>query len=160
MNTPSFEVKTKPAGAKTRYTILADGNEIGSRTTARPYRFALVVKKNQAREIETVKETIAYQLKQAEKYEGVARRDPACYQQAVREFNYDSTEKRIRDGSYAQWAVEARECAARYVARLAELQSGPLPEFDELIVASWHHARHLVPDAKPWQIFVAIVEIA
>ena len=163
MNKPYFEVKTKPAGAKTRYTILADGNEIGSRTTARPYRFARVVRKNQAHALASCREGIPYQINMAEHYEGVARRDPAALAKARREtnaFGASLIEPWIADGSYTKWAVECRERAAQLAARVKELESGPLPEFNLMFVASWHHARKNVPSTEPWNIHVEVIEIA
>lgn len=163
MNTsPYFEVKTKPVacGRKTKYTVLADGVEIGSRTTARPYKFARVVKRSQPAAIRSLREGIEYTRQQADLYDAVARRDFIPFQKHVREFGLASVERNIADGKYVAWAVEYRAQVERSLKRLAELESGPLPEFDLMFVASWHHARKNVPTTEAWNIHVEIIEIA
>jgi len=158
-----FETLSKPVAkaTKTKTIIYAGGVEIGSRTSARAYKFALVVTGNQEHAIFKAREEMAYCTKKAEQYEGIVRRDEAAIRSHVMEDRVPrhSIEKSIVDGSYVRWGISYRSRALNWKDRLEVLLSGPQAEFSQLLVASWHSRRDLVPDAKPWQKFVAVVEI-
>ena len=155
-----FEVTVTPRKNGRLVVIKADGVEIGSRHSPRPYRFALVVKGNQAHAIRYATESISYLNGKVSEYEAIARRDESAIRKAIDRFtSRASIERYIVDGSYAKWAGQYRQQVADTSARLAVLLSGPQPEYDVPVVASWHSRRDLVPTSMPHQTFVAIVEI-
>ena len=157
-----FETSSKPVAkaTKTKTIIYADGVEIGSRTSARAYKFALVVTGNQEHAIRSMRAGIRYQRGLAEKYAALANSEPGAIQGELNQrYGYSTIKGWIEDGQYGRWAAEAIAEVKRMEEALARYLSGPQPEFSKLVVASWHSRRDLVPDAKPWQKFVAVVEI-
>jgi hypothetical protein len=158
----NFKVELKPVakGTKTRATVLLDGKSIGTRTSGHTYRFALVVTGNQAHALVRQREVAVYHIQVAEKYAAIAARQNPQYQKAVVEFGFASVEKNITSGQYATWEKGYREAHAKALAEVARLEANQnLPEFKRPFVVSWHHRRDLVPSAKPWQTFVAVVEL-
>ena len=158
-----FETISKPVAkaTKTKTIIYADGVEIGSRTSAHTYKFALVVTGNQEHAIRQARAYVDYNTAKAEQYEGIVRRDEAAIQSHIKNDRVPrhNIEKCLEDGSYIRWGISYRSRALEWKDRLEVLLSGPQPEFSLPLVASWHSRRDLVPDAKPWQKFVAVVEI-
>lgn len=160
--------KKARSGGKTEVKILLDGVEIGKRTSARPYRFALVVKRNQAHELKRAQESLAYSRKEEAKYRAVVNDEPGARERFI---THDSSGKIasaqsqtwhrewIASGEVAKWATGKAEEISRLEALITRLSSGPQPEYDKAFVASWHHARHNVPAIKDYQVFVAVIEI-
>lgn len=103
-----FKVELKPVshGKKTSMTVFCNGEIIGQRTSARPYRYALVVKKNQAY------------------FTAQARREIAYCQKLVKEYSGRGVEG-IHD--YPEYVRTYTDRIAGWQARLAELESGPPP---------------------------------
>lgn len=157
-----FTTTTKNVGKKTRFTVLCDGVEIGHRTSARPYRFALVVTRNQERELQSAKANLGYAHNQYQNYNRLAL-DPAAQKEEVAKartpFERECRQKWIEEGAYAKWAVSQSEAIRKYEALIKHLSSGPQPEFDRPYVLSWHHQRQNVPNAPEWTKFVAVVEV-
>jgi len=137
----NFEVIKKQKGLKVLVRILCDGVEIGCRTSARPYRRALVVKLSQAFVLANIREGFPYHKRLAEEYERKSQ----------------ELDHPISSQQYSEWAKIARENLARLIADEARLSSGPQPEFDAPMVASFHTGK--VPAVQPWHVFVAVVEI-
>jgi len=166
MNT--YQVEKKVRGKKTEVRILLNGEEIGKRTSARPYRFVLLVKGNQTHALARAKANLEYARKQEVKYRAVANDEPGAREKFI---NFDSTgrlasawardlhNKYIAEGEVLKWADGQVTEIKRLEDYIARLSSGPQPEFDVIRAASWHHTRALVPTCKEYQIFVDAVEI-
>lgn len=159
----NYDIQIKPVakGAKRKVTVSYEGKVIGERTSARPYRFALVVKRSQARALASGRENLAYQIKQQAHYRAIADNVPGARDAELRKqksgFQTDFTRKCFEDGSYAKWADEAARQVNELTGYIARLESGPQPEFDERFVLSWHSAR--VPNVPDYCILVDVVEI-
>lgn len=157
-----FTTQSKPVsrGAKTKLTVFCDGVDIGSRTSARPYRYALVVTRNQSHALSYAKRSAEWNRKNAAQYTAIANRDEAAIAAHIREgFDYAGIQRQIDSGCYAEWAKSSLQQAESIDAEVARLSAGPLPEFDVPFVASWHQARKNVPKVGEHHIFVAIVEV-
>lgn len=157
-----LSVERTTVGQKTKVSVSCDGILIGSRTSHRTYRFALVVTGNQEYALEHIRSgSIPYAREQIERYEALAKQETASkhYIAFIHDFSFATYQKDLRDGSFVKWAEDRRQELARLEARVKEMESGILPKFNAPMVASWHQARHLVPNIKNWQKFVAIIEI-
>jgi len=164
----NYQIEKKVKGGKIEVRILLDGVEIGKRTSARLYRFALLTKGNQAHALACAKENLAYQIKEAAKYRAVANDEPGAREKFIRfdrngrvenaqtqQWNRDY----IANGEVLKWADNADQQIKSLEARIEKLSSGPQPEYDVVCVASWHQTRKNVPSCKDYQIFVDVVEI-
>lgn len=157
-----FTTQSKPVsrGAKTKLTVFCDGVDIGSRTSARPYRYALVVTRNQSHAIRSAQSSAEWNRKNAAQYTAIANRDETAIQSHIREgYAYSYILNLIDKGSYAEWAKSSLQQADLLDAEVARLSAGPLPEFAVPFVASWHQSRKNVPKVGEHLIFVAIVEV-
>ncbi len=155
----NFEVSKKNKGQKVLVEIRHNGKLIGSRSSLRAYRFALVVKPCQAAALARAKSNLAYNDKQASEYFLTLNHDGEDRKNAIRQFGRARIEGWIADGTYAKWVVSYREQVSKLEKEVARLSVGPLPEFDELYVVSFHQSRKNVAEANEHQIFVAVVEI-
>lgn len=159
----SYDIKAVAKGAKRKVTISLNGKVIGSRTSARPYRFALVVKRSQPYALKSTKEALAYHIKQEAKYRAIADDAPGARAAAIaaerQAFHRAGVEKFIAEGEYAKWAGSEAKQIERLRAEIPRLESGPQPEFDEPFVLSWHSRADTVPAVKEYHVQVAILPI-
>lgn len=164
----NYQIEKKVKGSKIEVRILLDNVEIGKRTSARLYRFALVVKGNQAHALMRAKEALEYQRKQAVTYRAVVNDVPGAREKFItidsagRRASFQSQQwhrEYIANGEVLKWADHSDLEIARMEKEIVRLSSGPQPEFDKILVCSWHQARRNVPSAADYQTFVDVVEI-
>lgn len=164
----NYQIEKKVKGGKISVRILLDGVEIGKRASARIYRFALVVKGNQAHALMRAKEALVYQRDQAKKYRDVLNDAPGARNKFImvdsagRTNSFQSQQwhrEYIANGEVLKWAEAAEQTIIDLEKKIERLSSDPQPEFDKLVVSSWHQARKNVPTCGAWQTFVDVVEI-
>lgn len=163
----NYQIEKKVKGSKTQVRILLDGVEIGKRTSARIYRFALVVKGNQAHALMRAKEGIIHSRKEAAKYRAVVNDEPGARRDFIHFTNghaasFQSQQwhrEYIEKGDVLKWAQNSEAEIIALEKRIERLASGPQPEFDEIMVCSWHQTRKNVPATAAYQTFVDVVEI-
>jgi hypothetical protein len=161
----NYEIAIKPVakGAKRKVTVSLNGQVIGQRTSARPYRFALVVRRNQAYALESCRKNLAHQLAEQARYQAVADDAPGARAAALAKdrtaWQRQQTQKFIADGDFARWAKNSGEQAEACRRKIAVLESGPQPEFEQPFVVSWHSRRGTVPNPPEWYILVNVLEI-
>ena len=155
----NFEVIKRNKGKKVLVEIHHDGKLIGCRSSHRAYRFALVVKPCQAAALARAKSNFAWNEKQATEYYLTLNHDGEDRKNAIRQYGRARIEGWLADGTYAKWVVSHREMVSKAEKEIARLSAGPLPEFEQLYVSSFHQSRKNVPDVGQHQIFVAVVEI-
>lgn len=164
----AYTIEKAKKGSKTEVRILLNGEVIGKRTSARPYRFALLVKRSQPRALATAQSNLKFQTSQFEEYSAVAEDKPGARERFIK-FNDQGhantpavqgwRKNWIENGEVAKWAEHSRSQIEKLEKYIAALSSGPQPEFDKVFVASWHQSRRNVPSCKEWHVFVDVVEI-
>jgi len=164
----NYQIEKKVKSGKIEVRILLDGVEIGKRTSARLYRFALLTKGNQAHALMRAKESLVYQTKKAAEYRAVVNDAPGAREKFIRTdsqgrvASFQSQQWHrdyIANGEVLKWADHADQDITRLEKEITRLASGPQPEFDKVVVCSWHQTRKNVPSCKDYQIFVDVVEI-
>jgi hypothetical protein len=164
----NFEIKKKVLKNATQVTILADGVEIGKRTSARNYRFALICANSQDYALESYKQQLRYAEKSAARYQAVVNDEPGAREKFI---NFDDNGKLasawvrkcntefIADGSVARFLDINLKQIEKAKAMIARLSSGPQPEYQKPYVSSWHQTRENVASVRPSQVFITVLEI-
>lgn len=154
-------------GSRVKIRIWAGNEVIAERTTALPYLCVVIASLDQAFEISSLQDQIAFLLKRADKQDAIQRRAATALADDERnkdprfpdEAYCECQEQNIQNRWYAQWARKDRDRAAKYKERLDLLKSGPQQEFDKLFAASWHHRRNLALGAPPHAKLEDVLEI-
>jgi hypothetical protein len=164
-----YDIEIKPvSGGRKQVTVKLDGKVIGKRTSARIYRFALVVTGNQVHSLQSVKDGIPYHRKMAEKYQAIVDDAPGARNNFIMFDDRGKVHRMeaqqwhrnwIADGEVAKWLENEKASLARCEAEVVRLSSGPQPEFSVPKIASWHQSRKNVPSIRSWQTFFDLVEI-
>jgi hypothetical protein len=164
----NYDIEIKPvSGGRKKVTVKLDGTVIGVRSSARIYRFLLVVTGNQAHALQAAKNGVDYHRKQVEKYQAIVDDAPGArnnfimfYEGKVLSMESQQWHRDyIANGNIAKWIATEKERLAACEAKVVKLSSGPLPEFNQPTVASWHQQRKNVPSPREWSLFYDIIEI-
>lgn len=134
----NFTIKRTPVsnGKKTKFELFCNEVLIGSRTTARPYKFATVTKRDQTATALSYAAGAKSSRAEAAEYQAVIDDAPGARATAAR--NFPSSAEWLTSGQYAKWVTEITARAARNDAEAIRLSGSPLPEFDTLYVYSWN----------------------
>jgi hypothetical protein len=162
-----IEKKLVSRGTKTSVKVFSGDTLIGSRTSARNYRFALVVKFGQPCALAYAKSQLAHDIKMEAQYRGVALDLPGARDAwkksnirfHAREWDTKCYEKFLAEGNFLEWANDAAKRVINLRLRVAALEAGPLPEFDRIFILSWHGARKNVPTPRECYDVVTVLEI-
>jgi hypothetical protein len=146
----------------TRTKVFCNGVEIGSRTSLnRDYKFALVVLRNQDREIVRLKGFIAVTEQLACTYTDLLLDAPGCRDKWFKTDARNQALMRqwIADGTVAQWIAHCTDQVKTLTERLALLESGPHTDYTTPFVLSWHTRLVNVPTPPESYTVVRIVPL-
>ncbi|MGV0949318.1 MAG: hypothetical protein ACOYB3_01505 [Azonexus sp.] len=141
MNTTfTSTAKRVAAGKKVKYTIFADGVEIGDRTTSKAgYRAVSVARHSYARACLQVKGSTAHNEQTLIQYQGYLANPEAALAAEKTAFHRENMAKWIQDGTVAKWVEDVKDQIVKGKARLDELatMTQDSPEFSKWYIVAF-----------------------
>jgi hypothetical protein len=140
----NFTIKRTPVskGTKTRFELFCNGVLIGSRTTARPYKFATITKRDQAGTRNYHESQAASNRRYAAEMLAIHNDEPGARAAQIRRdcvaWDTKFLNEKLAEGAYLKWHEDSLQSAVKNDNEVARLSAGPLPEFDTLYVYSWN----------------------
>lgn len=116
-------------GRKIKYTVFADGVEIGSRTAGRSYAAVSVARKSYHNSVRSAHANLDYSKKEKAKYEGWVANPEAALAAEKNAFHRNNLATWLRDGTAQGWidglATRITEAEERIVALSKMTQDSP-----------------------------------
>jgi hypothetical protein len=160
-----FAIRRTPVcwGKKTKLELYHDGVLIGSRTSARAYKFATVVCRSQDAVRQYLIRQAEYYRKEAVRLNAIINDAPGAREKEIRfhaaAHDREFQRKALENGDFVTWAKRAQQNAIECDAEALRLATPNLPEFNVLSVFSWNSKATNLPHYATLQRIVEIVSL-